>query len=350
MTTNNTLRRSIITGPRQIQFEDLAIASPGPDEVLVKIHACAICTWEKRAYTGADTRFYPLVGGHEIAGVVEAIGERAGDGLAVGDHVAVSGLTRCGKCYSCRRGRDNRCENTWQRNPVPGAPIGPGGLATHMIARDYQIFKLHPETDLVEASLSEPLACVVRSLKKACVEAGDYVVVVGGGVMGALHLMMAKRRGATVILFEPDEGRRQRAVEFGADHVLNPSESDLVQSVKDITGGRGAEAAFDAVGSGPVLEAAIKTLCTGGRLHVYARVYPKGTTISIDPNLFHEKEIVLTGTMSQSREDFMQAADMLARRTVDLRPIISATYPLDRLSEAFEASTQLSNYRVVVTM
>lgn len=350
MTSNQTMRRALLTGPQQIEFENLPKGNPAPDEILVQIHACAICTWEKRAYTGADTRFYPLLGGHEIAGVVEAIGESANAGLAVGDRVSVSGLTRCGKCYSCRRGRDNRCDNTWQSGFKPGTPIGPGGLATHKMAKDYQIFKLPEDADLVEASLSEPLACVLRSIKNAQIEVGDFVVIAGGGVMGILHLMLAKRRGATVILSEPEEGRRQRALDADADYVLNPKETDLVESVKEITGGRGAQAIFDAVGRGPILESAINALGKGGVLSVYTRVYPEGSTISIDPNLFHEKEIVLTGTMSQSREDYLQAAEMIARRAIDLRPIISATYPMEKMKEAFDASTDLNNYRIVVTM
>jgi L-iditol 2-dehydrogenase len=350
MASNHTMRRALLTAPGEIAFEEIPIGVPGPTEVLVRIHACAICTWEKRAYTGADTRFYPLLGGHEIAGVVEALGENAGAGLAIGDYVSVSGLTRCGKCYSCRRGRDNRCDNTWQKGFKPGTPIGPGGLATHKMAEDYQIFKVPKGSDLVEASLAEPLACILRSIKKAQVEAGDFVVVNGGGVMGILHLMLAKRHGATVILSEPDEGRRQRASEAGADYVLNPEEDDLVGSVKEITGGRGAQAIFDAVGRAAILEKSIGALGKGGRLHVYARVYPKGSTITLDPNLFHEQEIVITGTMSQNREDYLQAAEMIARRAIDLRPIISATYPMDRMKEAFEASTQLENYRIVVTM
>ncbi|MDP7643145.1 MAG: zinc-binding dehydrogenase [Anaerolineales bacterium] len=348
--SNDTMRRAILAGPEQIDIEETPLGEPGPDEVLVKTRACAICTWEKRAYTGADTRFYPLLGGHEISGVVKAIGEDAGDGLEVGDSVSVSGLTRCGKCYSCRMGRDNRCDNTWQKGFKPGTPIGPGGLASHKMAKAYQIFKVPADTDLIEVSLAEPLACVLRSIKKAQVEAGDFVVVAGGGVMGMLHLRLAKRRGATVIVSEPDEGRRQRALGFGADHVLDPAEDDLVESVKEITAGRGAQAIFDAVGKVPILESAIGALGKGGRLHVYARVYPKGEPITIDPNIFHDKEIVLTGTMSQSREDYVQAAEMIARHAIDLQPLISETYPMAQIKEAFEASTRLENYRIVVTM
>jgi threonine dehydrogenase-like Zn-dependent dehydrogenase len=350
MNSDHTLRRAVITGPKQIKIEETPFRSLAPNEVLVKIQACAICTWEKRAFTGADSRFYPLLGGHEIAGVVEEIGTEAGAGLAQGDRVAVSGLTRCGKCDSCRRGLNNRCDNTWQSNHKPGEPIGPAGLSTYILAKDYQIFKLHPDTDFVAGSLSEPVACVLRSIKKAQVEAGDFVVIMGGGVMGILHLLLAKRRGATVLLSEPNKERRRRATELGADYILDPSEAGLVDTVKSLTNGHGARVIFDAVGSGPALESAIQAVAKGGHLHVYARVYPKGATITIDPNLFHEKEIVLTGTMSQSSEDFLQAAEMISQRAIDMQPIISATYPLDQIYDAFEASIDMANYRVVVTM
>jgi L-iditol 2-dehydrogenase len=350
MTSTQVMRRTLLTAPKTIEFEEIPLGSLESDDVLVKIAACAICTWEKRAYTGADTRFYPLLGGHEISGVVEALGENSAAGLAVGDRVALSGLTRCGRCYSCRKGLDNRCDNTWQSGFVPGTPIGPAGLATHKVAKNYQVFKVADNANLVEVSLSEPLACVLRSIKKAKVDSGDYVVIIGGGVMGMLHLMLAKRHGATVILSEPDQGRRQRATEMGADFTLDPNEDDLVESVKEITGGRGAQAIFDAVGKVNVLETAINALGKAGSLHVYARVYPKGEKIAIDPNIFHDKEIILTGTMSQNRDDFMRAADMISRRAIDLQPIISGTYPMDQIAEAFEASTQLENYRIVVTM
>ena len=112
--------------------------------------------------------------------------------------------------------------------------------------------------------------------------------------------------------------------------------------------GRGADVVIIATDALKALEQALGALYKGGRLLVYARMSPKGATIALDPNLLHDNEIVLTGTISQGREDFQQAAEMIGRRAIDLRPIISATFPLDEAQAAFQAAVDLSTYRVVI--
>lgn len=348
MTLNQTMQRAIIVGPKEVEIEEVPLLAPGSDEVLVKVHASALCTFEQRAYIGMDARFYPLLGGHELAGIVEAVGD-AVDNVSVGDKVAISALDRCGNCYSCRRGYG--CENVWfkkAKKDRPQGPMGPAGLATHKMAKDYQVFKLASDTNLLYASLTEPLACVLRSIKKAQIQPGDVLVILGGGVMGMLHTMLAKGHGASVIVSEPDAARREQALRFGANHAVDPSEGDFTENIKALSGGRGADVIIVATGVMKALEASIGALAKGGRLLVYARMYPKGETIAVDPNLLHDNEIVLTGTISQSQEDFQQAAEMISRGAIDLEPVISETYPFEQIKAAFEASIDLRTYRVVV--
>jgi threonine dehydrogenase-like Zn-dependent dehydrogenase len=348
MTTTETMRRAVITGPRQVEVQNMPAVQPGLDEVLVRVHSSALCTFEQRAYLGVDTRFYPLLGGHELAGIVEAAGE-AVVGVQPGDKVAISAMDRCGRCYACRRGMG--CENVWFKKAgadKPKGPAGPAGLATHKLAKGYQVYKLHPDTDLLEAALTEPLACVLRSIKQARIQPGDSVVILGGGVMGALHVMLARGQGAHVIVSEPHAGRRQEALRLGAAEAIDPTAGPFSEQVKALTDGRGADVIIVATDAIQALEQSLVALYKGGRLLVYARMSPKGATIALDPNLLHDNEIVLTGTISQSPEDFQQAAEMITRRAVDLRPIISATYPLDQAREAFEASVDISTYRVVI--
>jgi L-iditol 2-dehydrogenase len=102
------------------------------------------------------------------------------------------------------------------------------------------------------------------------------------------------------------------------------------------------------VSVGAVVEQAVEAVAKGGRVHVYASIHPRGTKISVDPNLFHSKEIVLTGTMSQDMQDMRKAVDMISRRTIDLRPLISRTYPLLELEDALKAALQPDTYRVIV--
>jgi L-iditol 2-dehydrogenase len=342
------MRRAVITGPRQIEIEELFAPAPAADEVLVRINSSALCTFEQRAYVGADTRFYPLLGGHEMAGIVEAVGNQVIN-VKVGDKVAIWAIERCGSCYSCRRGQ--ACENVWFKRAgaeKPQGPQGPAGLATHKLAKEYQVYKLAPDTDLLEASLTEPLACVLRSVNKANIQAGDAVVVVGGGVMGLLHVMLAKGRGAKVIVSEPHPKRRADSVRFGASETIDPTAGDFAEQVRAHTSGRGADVIIVATGFVPALQNSFGALCKGGRVMVYARMEPKGALLNLDPNWFHDNEIVLTGTISTSPQEFQQAAEIVSSRALDLRSIISVTYPLDQIQPAFEASVDLGTYRVVV--
>jgi L-iditol 2-dehydrogenase len=348
MVTEQIMRRAVIVGPKEVVLEEVVLGTLAADEVLVRVRSSALCTFEQRAYLGADTRFYPLLGGHEMAGVVETVGKSVAS-VKPGDKVAISAIDRCGNCYSCRRGQ--ACDNVWFKKAEkdkPKGPMGPAGLATHKVAKEYQVYRLHPEADLLEAALTEPLACVLRSIKKAQIASGDSVVIVGGGVMGVLHVLLTRGQGAQVIVSEPNAERRQAALKFGAHAVIDPMTGDFVESVRALTDGRGADAIVVATDAVAALESAVGALCKGGRLLVFARMYPKGATIAVDPNIFHDNEIVLTGTIGQSREDFQQAAEMISRRAVDLRPVISATFPLEQIQAAFEASVAMNTYRVVV--
>jgi L-iditol 2-dehydrogenase len=342
------MRRAVIVGPRQVEIEETHLPALAADEVLVRVRHSALCTFEQRAYTGADTRFYPLLGGHEMAGTVEAVGAQVVN-VKPDDRVAVWALDRCGSCYSCRRG--DACDNVWFKRAggeKPKGPVGPAGLASHKVAKEYQVYKLPPGADLKEASLTEPLGCVLRSVNKANVRAGDAVVIVGGGVMGLLHVMVAAGRGAQVIVSEPHAKRRADSLRFGATAAIDPNAGDFAEQVRAHTQGRGADVIVVATSYVPALEASFGALAKGGRVMVYARMEPKGARLSLDPNLFHDHEIVLTGTISTSPLEFQEAAQVIGAGALNLRSIISATYSLDEIEPAFEASVDLGTYRVVV--
>ncbi|MBI2845167.1 MAG: zinc-binding dehydrogenase [Chloroflexi bacterium] len=346
MKKDGMMKRAVILGDRKVILEEVPIPQPKEDQVLVRIRSCALCTWEQRTYTGVDSSSAPLLGGHEFAGVVEAIGPEVYS-VQVGDHVAVSGLTHCGQCYSCRRGLTHLCDNL-TRNWVKGQPNGPGGLGEYVLVRGYQVFRIDPEITFEEAALIEPLSCVLRSYQKANVQPGDYVVVIGAGIMGLLHILLAKGGGATVIVSEIEGVRRQKAQELGAHYVVDPQEGDFVARIKELTEGHGPEVTFVAIGIAPAIEQALKFAAKGGRVMVYAAVHPKDSTITINPNLFHNREIVLTGTVGQTKQDFERAAELISRRIIDVRPLISARYSLEEITEAFEASLRKDTYRVLV--
>lgn len=346
---SGTMRRAVVIAPKKVEVQELPIPNIKPDEVLVRVGACAICTWEQRVYTG-QMKMYPFVGGHEVAGTAAQIGSDVEVlGLGIGDPVAVSALKICGQCYACRHGYTNICDNI-RTGYVKGQPMGPGGLAEYMVVPGYQVYKTGLSLPVEQASLAEPLGCVIKSIKRANVKPGDHVVVIGGGFMGMLHVMLARQRGAVVIVSEPNAVRLEKAVQLGADFAINPVKEDFAARVKEITNGQGAEVVIIAVSVPRVVEDAVSVTAKGGLVSCYSSFHPRDAVVSLPINRFHHHEVTLTGSMSRTPEDFWESVAVLSQKRVDLDPLISRIFPLERVEEAFEAAISLDTYRVVVTM
>lgn len=343
-----TYKRAVFVGPKQIRIDNVPIPQPGPRQALVRVRACALCSWEQRVYSGEE-KLYPLAGGHEVSGDLAQVGHQVYTDAQIGDRVMAALLIRCGYCESCRRGMDNICDNA--RKPFRDTDVpGPAGLAEYVLLEDYQLYKANTATPFEEIALAEPLACVTRSVRKSRIERADTAVVVGAGIMGVLHLVLLKQIGTRVIVSEPNEARAAFASKMGADAVIDPMEEPFVEKVKAVTGGRGADVIYCAVSIASVVEQAVEAVAKGGRVHVYSSVHPRGTKISIDPNPFHSNEIILTGTLSQDKKDVLQAVRMISHGLIDLRPFISLALPFEKLEEALQRAMQPDTYRVVVTM
>jgi L-iditol 2-dehydrogenase len=168
--------------------------------------------------------------------------------------------------------------------------------------------------------------------------------------MGLLHLTLLKQAGARVIVSEINPERAAFARELGADAVIDPTEVSFEDRVMDLTGGRGADVIFCAVSVASAVESALGAVAKGGRVLLYASIHPRGTRISIDPNPFHKKEIVLTGTMSADKDDMRKAVALINQGSIDLDPFISQVLPFEQLEQGLEAAMRPDTYRVIVTM
>jgi threonine dehydrogenase-like Zn-dependent dehydrogenase len=343
-----TYKRAVFTGPKQIRIDELPIPTPGPRQALVKVKACAICTWEQRMYTGEE-HFYPLAGGHEVSGELVEVGSQVFSDAKIGDRVIFAGLTRCGYCDSCRKGLDSNCDNS--RKPLRDVDVaGPAGLGEYVLIEDYQLYKAANDVSFEELCLVEPVSCVTRSIRQAKLERTDNVVVVGAGIMGLLHVLLAKQAGARVIVSEPNAKRAAFAKTLGADEIVDPVNESFLDRIKDLTSGKGADVIFNAVSIAAAVEQSVEAAAKRGRIMVYASIHPRGTKISVDPNLFHGKEIVLSGTVSQDKEDFLIATRMVSEKLIDLKPFISKVLPFAQLEEAILAALTPETYRSIVTM
>lgn len=337
-----------ITGPRKTGVFDIEKPVPGPGQVLVRIHACALCTFEQRVFTQVTKKALPYVGGHECAGVIEELGPGV-DAAAwpLGRKVAIRVLQSCGTCYYCRHGQENLCTGAYAKSAASAGSLNPNGLGEYLAVNLDQVYPLADDTPYEQAVFVEPFACVLNSIERGQIELGDDVVVIGGGIMGMLHVIASKMSGARVILSEPDPNRAEMARRYGADVVLNPKEEDVVAKVKELTGGMGANVVFNTTPFAALAAQAVAMTAPLGRCVMYSSLHPD-EPIQVSPNAIHNTEVVITGSKSPSVKSFDTAARILSKGIVDLRPLLTESYEKEDADTAFERACSMDTYRVMI--
>jgi 2-desacetyl-2-hydroxyethyl bacteriochlorophyllide A dehydrogenase len=341
------MKAAIMPEAGKINLVDVEVPEMQEDEVLVKVKTVGICTFEQGYYYGKSKGF-PFAGGHEICGVVEEVGSNVAQKLKAGDKVVVLSLTRCGECYYCRKGYDNQCQNAKDTQKIKGVD-GPGGFAEYFVAKGYEVFKIDQSVPYERGILAEPLACVTHSLNTANVSSGDYALVSGAGAMGIIHLMLLKLRGVKVIVSEPNEIRRNKALEFGADYVVDPINENLEEIAHSITNGIGVEKAFFTAGGKSAIEGAISALAIRGTLVIYGGT-GANDSITLDPKLFHYKEITITGVTKHTKESIRIATELLSLKGLELDKLITSQFPFDKIEDALKEARSINSYRPIVKM
>jgi L-iditol 2-dehydrogenase len=322
------------------------IPEPGVNEVLVRVRATAICTWEQRSYSGQQGNKFPFIGGHEIAGEIVAIGPGASDELHVGDHVTV-GSAACGQCHWCRTGRDRMCRQHYAGVAKFADAWGPGGFAEYKLHPASGIYPIDPSVSFEEACLAEPLSCALHAARQLKVGISDDAVVIGAGVMGLMNVVALKKHGARVIVSEIDPDRLAKARQLGADVTIDASTEDPVARVKELTGGRGAEHVITAFGAGVANEQAMAMLSDRGRIVLFASAHPESPLV-VGPNEMHNRETGVVGSLSSEEFDFHVANRLIGLRQVDVSPLIQGSYPLTELAAALDESIKPGTYRIIV--
>lgn len=343
----DTMLVGVMTAPGSIEVQEIAIPTPGVNEVLVRIRATAICTWEQRSYSGQQSNKFPFVGGHESSGEVVALGPGVSSELQVGDHVTI-GSAACGQCYWCRSGRDRMCKQHYAGAVKYGEAWGPGGFAQYKVHPASGIYPIDPGIPFDEACLAEPLSCALHAVRQVPVAISDDAVVIGAGVMGLMNVVALKKHGARVIVSEIDPDRLAKARQLGADVTIDATKEDPVERVKELTNGRGVETVVTAIGSGTANEQATAMLSDRGRLVLFASAHPM-TPLEIDPNVMHNRETGVAGSLSSEQYDFQVANRLIGLRLVDLAPLIDRSFPLTELAAALDASIEPGTYRIIVT-
>ena len=252
------MRAAVFDAPRAIRLDDIAAPSPGPGEGLVRVGAAGLCAGDLYIYQGRNPYVtYPRIGGHEIAGTVEALGPGT-DGPAPGTAVVVEPFIGCGQCYPCRVGKYNCCA----RLSIIGVHRE-GGFAEWLVAPVGKLHPVPPGLSMLAASFAEPLAIGVQALRRGAVTGEDQVLVLGCGPIGLAVIEAARARGCEVWATDTNATRLEVAAWLGA---VPLQAATLATEVADRTGGDGAPVVVEATGVAVVMEQAVALVAPGGRV------------------------------------------------------------------------------------
>jgi L-iditol 2-dehydrogenase len=337
-----TMKAAVLTAPEAIEIREMPIPVIEKGEVLVKLKACGICTLEQRLYKGSMKIYYPLVPGHEASGEIVEVGQGVVSDFKVGTRVALDLILRCGECYYCKIGKSNLCANRFKK----GLKIL-GGFAEYIAVRPSQIYVLPSSLGFGEAAFSEPMACCIHSLKRLKVAMTEDLLIVGSGVMGLLHLLVARCMGLRTTVSEPDPARLEVARALGADFVVDPTKTDLAAFGKEISAGQGFSSCVITSPAPKAFEGAALALAKCARVNIYT-AYDEPMVVPIDANTIHRSEFLVTGTEGRLEEDFFQAVRLLSFGKVDVRPLLSATTSFAKIDEGFAEALSKRAFRVIL--
>ena len=326
---SDMMRVAMYYNNRDVRLEQLPIPRIGAGEILVKVIASGIC--------GSDVlEWYrikkaPLVLGHEIAGEIAEVGPEV-ERFHAGQRVFVSHHLPCNTCRYCRAGNHTVCQTLHTTN------FDPGGFAEYLRAPrinvDRGTFVLPDEVSYEEATFIEPLACVVRGQRVAGFRPGQSVLVLGSGISGLLHVMLARACGAgKVIATDISAWRRDCAAKYGADAVLDATE-DVPGRVREINGGYLADLVVVCAGALSAFKQALKSVDRGGTVLCFATTDP-GVEIPLPANEFWRNSIRVMPSYANSPYDAEVALELIRSRRVEVASLITHRLPLERCAEGF---------------
>lgn len=311
----------------------------GPEDVRVRVAYAAICGSDPHLAEGFFGTDVPIGLGHEISGVIEALGEKATrTGLKVGDRVAGNFLRFCGTCNACRDGQQQFCDFIQDYNRP--------GMAETVTWHESQVYKLPENVSLLKGCLLEPTSVAVRIADKTNIRVGDRVAICGGGPIGQLALQVMKMNGATSLtLIEPIAERREMAMRHGADFVIDPVNENQGELTDAITGGRGYDIVIDASGS-PRAVSGLLDIAAKGATVIYGAMYPHDFEMPLNlSDYLYLKELTLTGVFI-SPYTFPRALQILPHLNVD--ELTEAVIDLDDAEKAFEVHISGKYPKVVI--
>ncbi len=329
------MKTAVMLGVGKMGFEERDIPVPGADEVLVKLDYVGICGSDLHYYeTGAIGAYVvepPFVLGHEAGGVVVEVGENVKD-LQIGDRVALEPGKTCGHCEFCKTGRYNLCPDVefFATPPIDG-------VFQEYVAHEAGLcFRLPDNMDTMEGALIEPLAIGFHAARQGGAQAGQTAVVMGAGCIGLCSMMALKAMGVPrVYVVDVMEKRLEKALELGADGVINGKEKDAVEEVMKLTGGKGCDLSIETAGTQITTVQTVEMSKKGATVVLVG--YSASGEITMPISLAMDKELTFK-TVFRYRNIYPMAIDAVASGKVNLKGIVTDIFELDDVQKGMDYS------------
>ncbi|NBQ38901.1 MAG: threonine dehydrogenase [Alphaproteobacteria bacterium] len=343
------VKAGVLKDVNDIRFLNVADPVLEPGDMLLRVKAATVCGTDIRIYRGKKTTGirYPSILGHEFA--AEVVENGGHSQFSCDQAVVVCPQFACGHCAYCIRGAENLCRNLRAMGyEIDGAFAEYVRIPNHAVESG-NVFTMPEGLSYEQASLAEPLACVMNGQSLVGVHMGDSVLILGAGPIGILHIILARQSGALkIVVSEPNPVRREAALAAGADLVFDPMKDDLKAHVMAATDGLGVDVAICAIGIPSLANDAIALVRYQGRVSLFAG-FSTGERATIDVNAIHYNELMVTGAFGLTRLHFENALNLLSNRPEVFQSLITHRYSLSNISDAIATAEQGYAIKVAVS-
>lgn len=325
------MRALICEAPGELALREVAEPSPGRGEVIVRVAAALTCGTDLKLLRRGHPKIpFPVVLGHEFAGVVASVGE--GAPFSPGDRVTSSVSGPCGRCEDCRAGRENLCATAFER-PLFGAFADSVRVPARVVSRGLRI--LPKSLGYAAAALLDPLASVVRGVSRLPLSPPPNVVLYGAGPIALLFVVLLRRAGATRVFAVGRRPGRLATLEAQGAIPIDRRSTNARARIRDATRGRGAEVVVDTTGDPTLVPDLFDVVARGGNVMLFAGM-PKEARLDVEAQRIHYDEITLSGSFHYTAGEADQALSLLASDAIPVDALVSGTSALEAYAEVFE--------------
>jgi L-iditol 2-dehydrogenase len=345
-----TMQAAVYRGVNDVRTETVPVPTIGPGEMLIRVHSCGVCGTDlKKISTGSHSA--PRIFGHETAGVVAAVGEGV-NSYRPGHRVMVFHHIPCGQCFYCQNKTFAQCATYKKVGCTAGFEPSGGGFAEYVRVMDWIVkqgtVRIPDEVSFEQACFVEPVNTCMKGIDALRLRRGESVLAIGQGPIGIILSVLAKQTGATLITSDLYPERLRIGSSFGLELTIDASRTNVVERVRELTEGRGADAVILAVGGNSLIRTAMDAARPGGRVLLFAQTQ-HGEAL-IDPAAICVDEKTLVGSYSASVDLQPESVRFVMNRVMDLERLVSHRLPLSKSPQALElaAHPQPSSMKIMI--